>query len=178
MKNFSRFGQNKLKTLLAIGIALVITVFLCRIVFWQNTPLINPMLVLQSQNLAQKLTNWPKNILALFSQKQIQKKGGMSQETAILPTTSPQTFQPPSPNISSTPIPTIIHTVPTTIPTIQLQPTISASINLAFQPIGSGVSTATGNSGQKYIKIEAGTVVEIQEYTLVDGRQIKVIKPL
>jgi len=73
-------------------------------------------------------------------------------------------------------------TIPSTIiiPTTLSQPTVSVptGTNLNFQPIASGISTAVNQGGQKYIKIEAGTVVEVTEYTLVDGRRIRVIKPI
>jgi len=68
-----------------------------------------------------------------------------------------------------------------TYPTVAPLPTTSpeATENLLFQPPEMGISSVIDQtSGQKYVRIEQGTVVEVQEYTLMDGRQITVIKPI
>lgn len=66
-------------------------------------------------------------------------------------------------------------------PTVAPQPTVAPEIveNLIFEPTDKGISTATDEtSGERYVKIEAGTVVEVEEYTLADGRRVTVIKPI
>jgi len=152
MTNTANFFKNKFKILIIIIFALGLTLILSQTLFWRNTPLINPGFLLQANNLIQKVTNWPNKFFASKETKKIENQ----------------------PLITNVPEPSII------LPTIAPQPTsnIPTNTKLSFQPIATGISTAVNQNGQKYIKIEAGTVVEVTEYTLVDGRRIRVIKPL
>lgn len=141
--------QNKFKIAITAVIALVITLILSQTVFWHNTPMVNPLFIVNSKAVIQKVISWPGNWLA--SLKSRSKTQEATNDLANLPTMTPENT---------------------------IDPKLIADTTI-FQPIGSGISTATDTStGNKYIKIEAGTVVEVTEYTLVDGRRIQVIKPI
>ena len=142
--------NNKFKIVFISVLALLITFGLSEFVFFRNTTQINPKTFLR--------------IVALL--KNFQK----APEQTVTPDTNIPTLYPSK-----------VPGTPSLVPTAPLLPTVppKATDNLAFLPIGTGVSRATDNStGNKYIKIEAGTVVEVTEYTLVDGRRIQVIKPI
>jgi hypothetical protein len=141
--------QNKFKVLYSVIGALVVTLILSRAIFWHNTPLINPTFILKTQATFQKAVSWPSRFLASL-------KARKSENT----------------------LPKDLSAVPTIIPEKTIDPTSIAS-STVFKPVGDGVSTGTDTAtGNKYVRIEAGTVVEVTEYTLIDGRRIQVIKPL
>jgi len=147
--NLSKWN-NKFKIFFIIVLALLITFGLSEFVFFRNTTQINPKAFLQIVTLLKNFQKAP--------------------ERTVTPDMDIPTLYPSKVPGASSPI-----------PTAPLLPTASpkAADNLAFLPIGTGISRATDTStGNKYIKIEAGTVVEVTEYTLVDGRRIQVIKPI
>jgi len=142
--------NNKIKIALIAVVALLLTLGLSEFVFFRGTTQISP-----------------KAFMQIFARLKNLRK---TPDQTVTPGTDIPTLKPSQ-------APGTSLTIPTAPPLPTAPP--QAADNLAFLPIGDGVSRATDNStGNKYIKIEAGTVVEVTEYTLVDGRRIKVIKPL
>jgi|GEM_PF-2073949 len=148
----SYFVKNKFKIILATGLALIITLLLSQAIFWRNTTLINPAFPLKVQALLRKVVGAPANLLALLKSRTSQEETGLE--------------------------PIDVNALPTMTPNNTVDPSLIAH-STDFETIGAGISAGIDqNTGNKYVKIEAGTVVEVTEYTLTDGRRIKVIKPL
>jgi len=143
------FLKNKLRIIIAVCLALVVTLILSRAIFWRNTTLINPAFPLKVQALLQKITSAPGNLLAYLRARK---------QTSLTPEN--------------------VNALPTMIPSNTIDPNLIAD-STDFETIGTGISAGIDQkTGNKYVKIEAGTVVEVTEYTLTDGRRIQVIKPL
>lgn len=150
MNKLQNFFKSKQKIILVIAIALGLTLIFGRFVFWHDSILIKPNFVLNTKRLTRQLLEWPGDLLSKVAKK------------------------PEQPTIS---VPPEIANLPTTQPANPVDPSLLT--NATFNQIGKGISTGIDSqTGNKYLKIEAGTVVEIQEYTLVDGRKIQVIKPI
>lgn len=153
MSNIANFFKNKFKILIIIVVALGLTLILSQTLFGRNTLLINPDFILKARKSIEKITDWSSKFFA--------SKGIKDNKKQPLITNVPK---------SSTNLPTIFPNNP-------IDQDLLAKDS--FQPTDKGVSTGTDTTtGNKYVKIEAGTVVEVQEYTLVDGRHIQVIKPI
>jgi len=169
MKNFfNHFLKQKNRVYLSIILALLLTIVVSKTVFTPNQPEIQTNLVARVVESLKTVAGAPKNaLLALKDRLQKQPetiyKELPHEKLETGPHTTPYAANPAYPTFEPKNV----------VPTSQIQD------DLFFQPLASGVYAATDfRTSKKYIKIEAGTVVEIQEYTLQDGRQISVITPV
>ena len=164
--------NNKLKVLITVVVALLITIFLSRSLFYPNSTELNPEFTSKITKQVNNILGWPKNTyLALkrnISRKESVKKPILT--LPIIPTNTTTAKLSPIPTAQLSPIPTTIL-----FPTIPL----SKQESLQFEPLTPGVFLATDKvTSKEYVKIEKGTLVQMQEYTLVDGRKITVVSPV
>lgn len=155
----------KFKIAIVIVISFILTILSTKYMFLPDSTDLQPKFLVNVSRIFANLVNTPQRYyLALKNFLSPKPKTNISS-----PDMEPSVTLDISPNF-----------VPPTIqPTIPLvSPTVNPS-NLAYIPFTQGISTSIDNSSNnKFLKIEAGTVVEVTEYTLVDGRRIQVIVPI
>ena len=168
--------MTKLKIVVIITISFILTIIFTKYIFLQNSTDVQPKFIVNISRILTNLTNSPHNYyLALknfFSPKPKPNIPDQQITPSITSSVNPNLTSPTIINITNVPNPTIQPTTPITIPTINLN-------TLSYIPFTQGISISIDNaSNNKFLKIEAGTVVEVQEYELIDNRRIKVITPI
>jgi hypothetical protein len=181
--------QNFIKTVITIIGAFVIAILISNVFLYPNSPKVNPLALKKTQYYLSKITAVPGNVL-LAMKNYLQKTGSRlakrTPQSGIVPTNTPYPTRRPD-NLFGLPYQNINPQFPTgsqaqpTLTTDPLAeiPQVTAPAGLNYSPLAPGVSAANDTQANKtYIIVEAGTTLQVQEFTLSDGRVIKVITPV